>query len=122
MPHLKLEYSSNLKERIDPARLFAPCHRILVDTVNAELFRCQSRVIRHEVFYVGEGSPSEAFIFLEIFLGTGRSLSLLQEAGEKILRVLEGYFSQSLKELDIQIAVCFVEFSVPLYFKIESRI
>jgi 5-carboxymethyl-2-hydroxymuconate isomerase len=121
MPHLRLEYSANVKEKVKPKELFSACHRILVDTVNADLFRCQSRAIPCDLFHVGEGSPDEAFIHLEILLLEGRSLPKLQEAGKQILKTLEKYFIRSLKELNMQISVRVVEFSQSHYFKTESR-
>jgi len=122
MPHLRLEYSTNVKERINSEELFSSCHHILVDTVNADLFRCQSCAISYDLFHVGEGSPHEAFIYLEILLLEGRSLPKLQEAGKQILEVLERYFARSLKELNMQIAVRVVELPSSHYFKTEPQV
>ena len=121
MPHLKLEYSANIKEKIDLKELFSSIHSILVDVANADLFRCQSRTISHDSFYLGEGLPQEGFIYLEILLLEGRSGAQLQEAGNKILKLLEKYFACSFKELNMQIAVRVVEFPSSHYFKVESR-
>lgn len=121
MPHLKLEYSANIKEKVDLKELFSSVHRVLVDVVNADLFRCQSRVIAYDNFYLGEGLPQECFIYLEIHLLEGRSELQLQEAGNEILKLLENYFACSLEEFNVQIAVRVVEFPSSHYFKIESK-
>lgn len=120
MPHLKLEYSANVKEKVNLKELFSPIHRVLVDVVKADLFRCQSRAIAYDSFYIGEGLPQEGFIYLEILLLEGRSESQLQEAGNKTLKLLEKYFAHSFKELKMQIAVRVVEISSSHYFKVES--
>lgn len=63
MPHLRLEYSANIKEKVDLKKLFSFCHDVLVNTVKADLFRCQSRAISFDDFHVGEGKATEAFIY-----------------------------------------------------------
>ncbi|MES2344622.1 MAG: hypothetical protein V4494_01600 [Chlamydiota bacterium] len=122
MPHLRLEYSTNVKEDLHPEILFPSCHRILVDTINADLSRCQSRAISRDLFYIGEGSSQEAFAYLEILLLEGRPLPKLQEMANQLLEVLKKYFSRSLQELNMQIAVRFVELPKSHYFKTESKI
>lgn len=120
MPHLRLEYSTNVKERLNPEELFSSCHQILVNTINADLFRCQSRAIPFDLFHIGGGSSREAFIYLEIFFFEGRPLSKLHEMGQQILKVLERYFSRSLQELNLQIGVRVIEFPSSHYYQIES--
>lgn len=121
MPHLRLEYSKNIKETIDPKKLFSSCHQILVDTINVDILRCQSRAACCDVFHVGKGSSQEAFIYLEIKLMEGRTFPKLQELGSLMLKNLENYFAISLKELKVQMAVRIVELSSDRYFKIESN-
>jgi 5-carboxymethyl-2-hydroxymuconate isomerase len=121
MPHLRLEYSTNIKERLNPEELFSSCHKILVDTINADLFRCQSRAIPLDFFHIGDGSSREAFIYLEFFFFEGRSLSKLKEMEQQILKVLEKYFFRSLQELNVQIGIRVIEFPSSHYMKIESR-
>lgn len=117
MPHLRLEYSENMREKVDLKTLFSLCHGVLVKTLKADLFRCQSRAICCEDFYVGDGSSQEAFIYLELLLLEGRSFSQLEEGGKELLKILQNCFSQS----NVQIAVRIVEFSSERYFKVEMR-
>ena len=121
MPHLRLEYSENIKESINPEKLFSPCFQILASTINVDISRCQGRAICCDVFHVGKGSPQEAFIYLEVMLLEGRTLPKLQEAGMHIQKLLENYFALSLKNLKVQMAVRFIEMSVDRYFKVESN-
>lgn len=120
MPHIVLEYSSNIKEKIDPS-LFAEIHHILAQIGNAKLDTCQSRAIRCENFYIGEGDPKNAFVHLSILMAEGRALSIRQEIGKKVLESLRKAFPQSLKMLHLQITVYCREFSKSLYFKIPEN-
>jgi 5-carboxymethyl-2-hydroxymuconate isomerase len=121
MPHLRLEYSTNIKEEFNPKELFSSCHKILVDTIDADIFRCQSRAIPFDLFYIGEGSTQEAFIYLEIFFFEGRPLSKIQKMQQQILKTLEKYFSRSIQELKVQIGIRVTEFPSSHYLKIESK-
>jgi 5-carboxymethyl-2-hydroxymuconate isomerase len=117
MPHLRLEYSSNIKETIKPKELFTPCHQILVDAIHANPVRCQSRALCCDHFHVGEGSSEHAFIYLEVSILEGRPASQLQEVGIQLLKALEGYFQKSLRELKVQMAVRIAQISISDYFK-----
>lgn len=121
MPQLRLEYSSNVKESVNPADLFSPCHQILVDIANANLFYCQGRAIARDQYHVGDGSKDNAFVYLEIKLLEGRSEAVRHEVGKQILKVLERYFARSFKELNMQIGIHVTEISKAHYFKTESR-
>lgn len=116
MPHLILEYSDNVKEKVDPKTLFAQCHEILVEVASADLKRCKSRAIKQQNYYIGDGDPKNAFVHMNILLAEGRSLSTRQEVGKQILAVLENYFARSIKELNLQITVNSKEFPRSLYF------
>jgi 5-carboxymethyl-2-hydroxymuconate isomerase len=116
MPHLRLEYSVNVKER-DFKTVFHELHQILVIECSASQESCKSRAIPYEVFYVGDGHPKNAFVHLEICLADGRSLKVREEAGRQMLEVLSKYFSKSLKDLNLQITVESREFQRNLYFK-----
>lgn len=120
MPHLRLEYSKNLKEQIDPKKLFSSCHNILVKTINASLLHCQSRAIPCDLFYIEEGASENAFIFLEILILEGRSSSQLDEMQKQITKVLKDYFSRSLQELNLQIAMRIVEIPKSHHFTVKS--
>ena len=119
MPHLRLEYSSNIKE-LDFKTIFHEFHQILVTECSASLESCKSRAVPYEVFYIGNGDSKNAFVHLEICLADGRPLKVRQEAGKQMLEVLSKHLSKSLKDLNLQITVESKEFQRNLYFKIPA--
>lgn len=120
MPHLTLEYSNNIKEKIEAVKLFMPCHQILKTVASINPQNCKSRALVSEFFCVGEGKPEQAFIHLEILLAERKPLVIRQEIAQKILGILNNYFSYSLQELHLQISVLVKEFSRNLYYKTQS--
>jgi 5-carboxymethyl-2-hydroxymuconate isomerase len=122
MPQLILEYTDNLKERMDFPVLFADLHQILVVVALASLDSCKSRAVKHEQYYVGDGNIRNAFVHVEVLLAEGRTIPVRQEVGKQILNVLEESFARSLKELNLQITVQVKEFPRNLYFKIPGEV
>lgn len=119
MPHLVLEYSDNVKEKSFKP-LFQQLHQIVVKVCSASLDSCKSRAVPRENFYIGDGDPKNAFVHLDICLAEGRSIEVRKEVGRQILKILGKHFSQSLKELNLQITVESREFRKDLYFKIPE--
>ncbi len=119
MPYLHLEYTSNIKEKIDAKELFHPIHNILAKELGANIKFCQSRALRLDHYMIGDGDEDYAFIHLSIHLKEGRTPAMLKAAGEQTLDWLKTYFSRSEKELLLQIGVNVVPFSDSLYFKVE---
>jgi len=120
LPHLRLEYSSNIKEQLDEKKLFSACHHVLEKVAKASPLQCQSRALCFDSFYVGHGSKNEAFIYLEINLLEGRTQAMLQEVGNQIQEILKSYFAHSLKHLTVQMAVRIVEMEKVHYFKLQD--
>ncbi|MBS0626105.1 MAG: 5-carboxymethyl-2-hydroxymuconate Delta-isomerase [Verrucomicrobia bacterium] len=121
MPHLTLEYSSNVRER-EFKPLFPRLHHVLTSVASADLDSCKSRALECSDFLIGNGDSRNGFVHLKIFMLEGRSLAVRQEVGKKMLHLLSEFFSHSVKELNFQITVEIGEFLRNLYFKIPSEI
>lgn len=120
MPHLVLEFSSNVKEKGAFEPLFKELHQVLVHVASTQLESCKSRAVSRDVFYIGDGNPQNAFVHLDICLAEGRSLEVREEIGRLMLEILGRYFAKSLNDLNLQITVESREFPRNLYFKIPS--
>jgi 5-carboxymethyl-2-hydroxymuconate isomerase len=127
MPHLRLEYSGNAElSKSHFKKLFSRLHDVLVYQAGADLVRCQSRAIRCEDFYVGDGAETRAFVYLQALLLEGRTPHQLQETGRGLLKVLQEEFKDLLTHYNAQISVHINEIPSDRshksnhYFKIES--
>jgi 5-carboxymethyl-2-hydroxymuconate isomerase len=128
MPHLRLEYSENIEMPRDHFKtLFSRLHEALVTKAGAELFRCQSRAICCENFYVGDGAKSRAFIYLQVLLLEGRTPNQLQETGSELLKILQDELKNFLVHRNAQISVHLNEIPADRsyksnhYYKIETQ-
>lgn len=116
MPHLVLEYSANIRERIEFLALFKECHELLAGRLPTSLKNCKSRVYVCENYYVGDGNTDNAFAHLAIKIMPGRSKEILNHTGEALLELLKKYFSEPMRKLNLELSLEIIELHGP-YFK-----
>ena len=116
MPHVTLEYSSNLPELPDFRALFGDIHQCLNSTGGIKLENCKSRARAATHFHIGDGNPGNAFIHLHIEFVEGRSHELKQAIGLECLELLKRYYQSHLSDA-LQITVEIRDISLKSYFK-----
>ena len=117
MPHLTLEYSSNLKPKRDLHQLFQVFHHVLHQVGGINLENCKSRARVAEQFLIGAGEPDNGFVHLDIRFIEGRSLATKQSIGERIKHELMDCFGVSSGDDTIQITVEIQDIHKATYFK-----
>ena len=91
MPHFTLEYSANLDQRVDKAKVVEVVRKAAVETGIFPLGGIRVRAIRCEHYAIADGSPDFGFLDMVLRLGEGRDLSTRKKAGEHIFRALCAY-------------------------------
>ncbi|MFQ5754949.1 MAG: 5-carboxymethyl-2-hydroxymuconate Delta-isomerase [Acidiferrobacterales bacterium] len=120
MPHLTLEYTSNIRQHVNLAELFSALHRVLAQVGGVRIENCKSRAVKHHDFCIGSGSSYKAFVHLGMTMLEGRPLALKQKVGESILRVLKDTYAPSMVEQDLQITVEIKDIQKATYFKVPE--
>jgi 5-carboxymethyl-2-hydroxymuconate isomerase len=105
MPHLTLEYSSNVIETNDLDPLFSELHRALAEIAGFNVHDCKSRARPTDQFFVGLGGDREAFVHLEIRSYGGKSLEMKKAMSLAALKLLRERFERSASLLHLQITV-----------------
>ena len=116
MPHIVLEYSSNLPELADFRALFDDIHQALHRIGGISLENCKSRARAAEHFYIGNGDPDNAFINLDIEFVAGRSAEIKKAIGRECLDLVKRYFHLHLSDA-LQITVKIDDIELEFYFK-----
>jgi 5-carboxymethyl-2-hydroxymuconate isomerase len=93
MPHVIVEYSANIEADLTPQRLVEDIHAAAVGAGIAEPVAIRTRLMRRDVFRVGDGSPENAFVHIDIRGRKGRSL----EQKKTMVQVI---YDQANKTLD----------------------
>ncbi len=117
MPHLILEYSTNVRETTKLGPLFSRLHTLLSETAGIDVNNCKSRARPADDYFVAEGGEREAFVHLDIRFLEGRSTEVKQAVGAQSLEVLRTWFSESDSALALQITVEIRDIDRRSYFK-----
>ncbi len=116
MPHLVLEYSSNIIDKNQINTFFKNAHEILVKDLPTKLESCKSRAYESDKYYVGNGSHDNAFIHLSLKILPGRSKAIKDLVAKSLFDLITNTFSQTIKELYLHISVEVDDLS-NVYFK-----
>jgi 5-carboxymethyl-2-hydroxymuconate isomerase len=76
MPHLIIEYSSNIEVEVPPKRLLEDFHRTAIDLGIAEPVGVRTRLERRDQYRVGDDGRDNAFVHIVARLRAGRSAEL----------------------------------------------
>ena len=117
MPHLTLEYTSNLEEWASDPDLLLSLHRMLESVVGIKIGNCKSRWRLVEEWVVGDGGGESAFVHLDLRFLEGRPLELKQAVGAGAVELLRAHFQAALQALDLQITVEVQDIRRSTYFK-----
>jgi 5-carboxymethyl-2-hydroxymuconate isomerase len=108
MPHLHLEYSSNLPDRVASRDLMRAFHAVLADH-GVSVGNCKSRAEERRVFLVGDGSPEESFVHLDVRLLEGRTPETKRSIGDALLAILVDAYQQARPNPQITVEVRDIE-------------
>jgi len=85
MPHIIVEYSANLEDRLDVAALIADLHQAAIESAVADIVAIRTRAARREHFRVADGKPENGFVHIVARLRVGRSEEQRKRLGELLL-------------------------------------
>jgi 5-carboxymethyl-2-hydroxymuconate isomerase len=105
MPHLTLEYSSNLPAPIDHQALLAELHAALERLGAFQLAEIKSRAIPHDIYRVGGGDPQSVFAHLTVAILSGRELALRQQLSAELLAILRQAFAPAWNDRPCDLTV-----------------
>lgn len=114
MPHLTIEYSSNLGTAITPALLRTANHALL-GTGQFQEADIKSRAIAFECFAVGINENPRGFLAARLELLSGRDADTKRDIANKLLAALEAAIAAD--GLQLQISVQIVDIDRASYAK-----
>lgn len=117
MPHITLEYTSNINQKIETKHIFEQTHKILNEIAGISIDNCKSRAIVRSEFYIGDDNSNKAFVHMDIAFLEGRQDKLKSKIGNEILNTLEEYFQESFKTNDLQVSLEIRDIIKKYYFK-----
>ena len=88
MPHLTIEHSRNLQDRVDLLALVTHIHTAALATGIFPEKGLRTRLASRSDYRIADGDPDNAFVHLVIRIGAGRDLETRRRAGDEIFQAL----------------------------------
>ncbi|MFC1574834.1 5-carboxymethyl-2-hydroxymuconate Delta-isomerase [Gemmatimonadota bacterium] len=120
MPHLTLEYTSNLADRKPTPQLMLGIHRHLESSAGIKIGNCKTRWREVGEWVVGDGAGPSAFVHLDVRFLEGRTEEVRRAVGAGALELLKTHFLPAPEGVDLQITVEIQEIREGVYFKDPS--
>lgn len=115
MPHFRIEYSANLKGKMNVGDLCAVVHQSIMASGLFELGAVRVRAFCAEHYAIADQLPENSFIDMEFRVGAGRRVEDLKRAGEAIFaaaqNVVEPLYSTPHFSLSLEIRTIDAELS-----------
>ncbi len=115
MPHCILEASDNLLDQPDWPALLRGVNGKLVATGLFTEADIKSRVIHHSAFVIGDGSPDQAFVTLNLQILGGRTDEVKAQLSEALLPLLVAAFPKTMAGMRCSLTVQITDIHRPSY-------
>lgn len=104
MPHLIVEYSANVEQDIEIAKLIERLHAATAAIDTFPLAGLRTRAAKREHYRIADGHPDNRFIHVTLKIGHGRPLEVRQQAGEEIFSKLVAYLAPLSERVPLAIS------------------
>ncbi len=117
MPHLTIEYSANIEDRLELEALLDRLYDAALATGVFPLGGIRIRALRLEHYRVGDRAPENGFVHVTAQVGHGRPLDVLERAGRQLFEALTAHLAPLYDRSPLAISLNIQEFHPVLNFK-----
>jgi 5-carboxymethyl-2-hydroxymuconate isomerase len=119
MPHLAIQYSSNL----EPALVQGLCdhlHGVLAETGLYPLGGVRVRALPYPQYAIADRLPANAFVDMIFRIGAGRTPEQKKMTGEKLMAAAESHFAEQLGRPHFALSLEIIEIDGAFSWKTNS--
>jgi 5-carboxymethyl-2-hydroxymuconate isomerase len=117
MPHIIIECSANLGERVDFDELVRTVHGAALETGVFPIGGTRTRLAVRERFRIADGEPDNAFAHTVLRIGAGRDAATKKAAGNHVFAALCGVLAPAYAAGPLSISLEVQELDTALSFK-----
>ena len=116
MPHLIVEYSDNLEDRIDLDGLLDRLYEVSVGYQTFPLGGLRIRAEKRERYRIADRHPENGFVHITVKIRAGRSLELRRQIAEGLFQAACGYLETAFRESRLAISLNIQELHAELNY------
>jgi 5-carboxymethyl-2-hydroxymuconate isomerase len=105
VPQIAIEYSRNLADAFDAGALAKAVHRLIAETIDTDLGNCKTRLVALDDYLIGDGSPQEAMVHVDLRILSGRSDAQKKALGEAVLEAAHGCIGPHSLRIQVTVEV-----------------
>jgi 5-carboxymethyl-2-hydroxymuconate isomerase len=105
MPHIHIDYSANLEQRLDVAALCRTLRDAAVATGILPLEGIRVRAIRADHVVIADGNPDHAYLDISIRLRGGRTDAAKAEATTMIFSAAEAFCAEAMATSSLMLSL-----------------
>jgi 5-carboxymethyl-2-hydroxymuconate isomerase len=117
LPHLIVEYSANLEQKIALDALLDKLHACALATGVFPIGGLRVRAHRADAYRIADLSPDNGFVHVTALIGHGRPLDVQQRAGQELLATLTEHLDSLFANSPLAISLNVQEMHPVLNFK-----
>ncbi len=84
MPHITIEYSANLRDKVDVAKLVEIVHQAALRTGVFEVAAVRTRAAARDLYVIADGHADNAFVAISARIAPGRPVETRKRLGQEI--------------------------------------
>lgn len=105
MPHLIVEYSSNVERHLDIPALLRAVHQAAIDTGAFDIDTIRTRAERRDAFVIADGDARQAFVAVDVRMGPGQSEKIRGDIGQALFSALAAAMAAARSHLRIRLSL-----------------
>ena len=107
MPHITVEYSANIREKIGPQKLVDRIHEAALRTGVFPIGGTRTRAAERSCYRIADGHPDNAFVHVVLRIRHGRDLETRRKVAEEVFaevcKFLEPIFQSSPLGISLEV-------------------
>jgi 5-carboxymethyl-2-hydroxymuconate isomerase len=117
LPHIVIEYSANLDNRIELQALVRKAHEAALASGVFEIGGLRTRCARRDAYRIADGHPDNAFVAVNVRIGHGRDEATRHRAGKMIFEAVCAHLQPIFATTPIGITLDVAEIDPAATFK-----
>ena len=120
MAHLILQYSCELEKKYDFQDLVNNLRKVMVETTLFPVGGIRVRALPTQINSIADGDSLNVYVDLVLRMGSGRTLSDKQKIGKDLMKFLEFYFKNEIKEEYFALSLEIIDINPSLSWKLNT--
>jgi len=105
MPHVFVEYSSNVADHTPTAKLVEAMHAAIIDTDIGPLAGIRTRGMRRDDFEIADRHPDNMFVAVTVRIGPGRTAEVKKACVSDMIEALKDHLAALCETQPIALSV-----------------